>query len=90
MNELIPEWAEKESDGNYLEVGAQLCTKDGRKCGNAFVNSLLQHSELGMVAEVVTDSGNKFKLTEAELKELFHVPVYVMKIENARAKFGGV
>lgn len=83
----LPDWADKRSDGEYMEVGAQLATKDGRYCGNAFVNKLRNHDELGQVADVITDAGNKTRMTLAELESAFYPPIYVMNVGEARRKF---
>ena len=87
MNENLPIWAEKKSDGGYMEIGAQLATRDGRRHGNAFVNDLEDIPGLGMVANVVTDAGSQFKMTRSELISAFYAPRWVLKIEAARKKF---
>ena len=56
----LPGWAERRSDGNYMELGAQLATRDGRRFGNAYVDAIQQHNTLGQLAVVVTDIGNTF------------------------------
>lgn len=84
----LPNWAVKESDGNYMEVGAQLATRDGRKIGNAYVDCIGPHVPLGQVAVVITDIGNKVVMTAAELEELFYPPAYIMDVGEARAKRG--
>lgn len=84
----LPEWAEKRSDGNYMEPGAQLATRDGRRLGNAYVDNLQQHDRLGQLAVVVTDMGNTFRMTIRELEEAFYPPAYVMRIDEARARRG--
>lgn len=87
QDELLPSWTEKESSGDYMEVGAQLCTRDGRKCGNAFVNGIICHDKLGDIAEVVTDAGSVFNCTPRELAELFYPPKFILIINDARTKF---
>lgn len=84
----LPEWAEKRSDGNYMEPGAQLATKDGRRCGNAYVDGVEPHDTLGQLAIVVTDMGNSFRMTIRELEEAFYPPTYVMRLDEARARRG--
>lgn len=71
--EPIPPWACGYAYA-YTDVGAQLCTRDGRRVGNAVVLSVTND-----VAVVITDAGNKFSLKLTELEELFHKPRYVMK-----------
>lgn len=84
----LPEWAIAHSSGKYMEVGAQLSTRDGRRTGNAFVNAV-SHNELAgePVAEVITDAGWKIVLTEDEMKDTFYPPSYIMNIEEARERF---
>ena len=89
---LMPKWAIRKSnttflDLSYSEIGAQLLTRDGRKTGNAFVNSLKMHKHVDMFVEIVTDAGSKVTLTIGELKELFYPPEYIMDINEARRKF---
>ncbi|WP_040579609.1 hypothetical protein [Methylobacter tundripaludum] len=80
----LPEWAEKLSDGAYMEIGAQLATRDGRRCGNAYVDEIASHKTLGEVATVITDMGNRITMTESEMESAFYPPTYVMKIIEAR------
>jgi hypothetical protein len=84
----LPEWAERRSDGNYMEAGAQLATRDGRRCGNAYVDRIEAHSALGQVAVVITDMGNSFRMTLSELEGAFYPPAYVMRIDEARMRRG--
>lgn len=84
----LPEWAGKRSDGNYMEPGAQLATRDGRRTGNAYVDRIDNHDSLGPLAVVVTDMGNTFRMTPMELNEAFYPPAYVMRLDEARARRG--
>ena len=84
----LPEWAEARSDGNYMELGAQLATRDGRKTGNAYVDRVEHHDSLGQLAVVVTDMGNTFRMTIRELEEAFYPPSYVMRLDEARTRRG--
>ena len=86
QDDLLPEWAHKKSDGSYLEIGAQLATRDGRRVGNAYVDELVQHDSLGQLAVVVTDIGNTCRMTLDELMEAFYRPEYVMRRAEARAR----
>jgi hypothetical protein len=82
----IPEWADRLSDGNRMVVGTQLCTRDGRRVGNAVVvddkRVLVLGEQTLPLIKVVTDKGNSLNLTESEAIELFHDPIYVMKEED--------
>lgn len=73
----LPEWASRLSDGDYMVVGTQLCTRDGRIIGNARVTKLEQYG-----VEVVTDMGTAIVLDKEELIELFHKPEYIMKLDR--------
>lgn len=75
----LPEWAIGFAKGNYKTLGAQLCTRDGRKMGNAFIMSIDDNYH------VMTDMGNVLVLTENEIKELFYPPKYYMDIVEATA-----
>lgn len=77
ITELLPEWAERKSNGNFMEVGAQLRTKDGRRCGNAIVYALA--GSRGEIAIVITDAGNEMRLMESEFDERFYSPIYIME-----------
>ena len=83
----LPFWAISRSNGNYMDIGAQLRTRDGRRCGNAFVNNLRDRPPLGIIADVVTDAGSSFSMTLSELEEAFYPPIYIMNLLEARIKF---
>ena len=84
---LLPSWAEKLSDGQYMEEGAQLCTKDGRIIGNAIVVSVEfpsspndPHGEIPW-ARILTDRGHEAWMCVEEMEKLFHPPSYIVKKE---------
>lgn len=79
----IPDWAVGLSEGNYMEAGAQLCTRNGKKIGNAYVHRIIEHEQLGQLATVVTDVGNIVQFTLPELVEAFYPPQYVMAPNEA-------
>ncbi len=81
----LPEWAVRKSAGDYLEIGAHLATRDGRVCGNAFVNKIV--GDEGYSAEVITDSGNVKTLTVGEIEGMFFTPRFVADINEVREKF---
>lgn len=88
MNEndfTLPYWAVCHSDGDYMVIGTQLMTKDGRRCGNAYVDDI---EELGKLAVVITDMRNVIRMTLNELKETFYPPLYVMDVIEARKARG--
>lgn len=83
----LPKWAAKRSDGDYMEPGAQLATRDGRRCGNAYVDAVC--NRFGPLATVVTDMGNVFHMSLSELEAAFYPPpVYVMRLDEVRARHG--
>lgn len=85
----LPEWACDRNWDYSLVPGAQLCTKDGRRTGNAHI---IKHGA-GIAAgpvfvptfELITDAGSKFIMTEREIETAFYVgdwisdPVEVLK-----------
>lgn len=76
--EQLPDWAARKSDGDYMVPMTQLCTKDGRRIGNAVV-LLVDHGYAhGSLATIQTDAGTEFRMVRSELEELFHPPLYVM------------
>lgn len=81
----LPHWAVCRSHGKYMEEGAQLATRDGRRFGNAYVDRIEPHDKLGQVAVVITDMGSVMRMTVSELEEGFYPPVYIMRIEEARS-----
>jgi hypothetical protein len=83
--DLMPEWAIKRASG-FMEVGAQLATKDGRVIGNAYVSALDHVPGLGNVATVITDMGNSARLNESELQGLFFDPIWVMDVQERKGR----
>lgn len=75
----LPEWADRISDGTYMVKGTQLCTRDGRRMGNAVVTSNPYRVYELTVVNVRTDKNNQFAHTLSELEGCFHVPTLVMK-----------
>lgn len=75
---LLPDWAESTYEGDeYLVLGAQLCTRDGRRTGNARIDSIADGT-----ATVITDAGNTMRVNASEIAELFYPPKYIMKKEG--------
>lgn len=73
----LPEWAVGLNSDLQLVAGAQLLTKNGRRCGNAAI-TCVHEEEHGTVYCVVTDAGNGMRLTKDEVNELFEVGDYLM------------
>lgn len=82
-DDYLPVWAVGRTQGGYMTPGAQLCTRDGTKCGNGFVSYVGPVPEVGLVAEVFTDSGRSLILTEQEMKERFHVPRFLVDVAES-------
>lgn len=81
-HEFMPEWAIGVSDG--IQVGSQLCTRDGRRIGNARVVGSeveLAGSMFSIKAwPVRTDFGNELFLTTSEIEEFFYPPKWLMSV----------
>lgn len=74
----LPDWAVGRNWDYSLVPGAQLCTKDGRRTGNAhIITKGVMHSGNGEyidnVYNCLTDVGSKFTFTEVELLEAFTI-----------------
>ncbi len=85
LAEHLPGWAESHIsphlDG-YAKLRAQLCTRDGRRMGNAVIAEIALRGNNGMpLYTVVTDMGNTIKMSHAEMVDAFYPPQYVMKPE---------
>lgn len=75
----LPTWASHRSSD--LQLGSQLCTRDGRRCGNAVVAAVWINSHGARIYDVITDVGNVLHAEACEVNEMFHPPEYVMKDE---------
>ncbi len=85
FTEFMPHWAIGEANG-VLQVGAQLCTRDGRKTGNGVIVSAEEYQFRGykdILFKVLTDAGNTLTLNTAEVFELFYPPEYLMDVATA-------
>ena len=85
----IPDWAIGKCNGAYV-LGAQLPTRDGRRCGNAHIIHIEPASwdKSVLLHTVLTDAGTTMKLTRNELEGLFHSPEWVSSVEGVIRKFG--
>ena len=91
----LPEWAFGRNWSYDLQPGAQLCTKDGRRMGNAHV--LRQHWEgnpefdgnARMLYDCITDAGSYIhSMTENELTEAFYIGEWISDPKTLIARFG--
>lgn len=85
----IPDWAIGSCNGAYV-IGAQLPTRDGRRCGNAHIIGVEQArwDKTVHVYTVLTDAGTRMQLTTSEVDELFHSPKWISPVEEVIRKFG--
>jgi hypothetical protein len=80
----LPDWAIARNWDYSLVVGAQLCTRDGRRTGNAFiirVGEALEHKT--PLYEVMSDMGRHFTMNETEIHEQFWIGEWIMDVEEA-------
>lgn len=84
----LPEWAVSRNWDYSLVPGAQLCTKDGRRTGNAHIVSVYKKEQFapenannyqGTITyyECLTDAGSKFTMSEPEILEAFTIGDWV-------------
>lgn len=87
LPEPLPDWAIGKLNGE-LVLGAQLCTRDGRRTGNAHIigitNSKYDGSELFLV---LTDAGTKMACSRGEVEYFFYPPKYRSNVEEVLRKF---
>jgi hypothetical protein len=76
----LPEWASHKAEGDYTALRASLPTRDGRRTGNAVNVGLSDRQWEGVatIYKIVTDAGNILRVTENEMKEMFHPPKWCM------------
>ena len=84
----LPDWATGiNKNKEWMLIGAQLCTKDGRELDNAYIDAITYNVRLKQnIAICITDIGNVLEFTEGELRGLFFRPFFIMDLEKARAK----
>jgi len=87
----IPDWAMTSCNGGYV-LGAQLPTRDGRRCGNAHIIHIepARWDETVLIHTVLTDAGNTMKLTLNELGELFYPPMWFSSVDDVVRRFKGI
>ena len=82
--EVLPDWAERYDPSGTLELHRQLCTKDGRRLGNAFITKIgMTMSIADFKPEpcytVLTDAGSKVRMIESEIRDAFYIGEYIAK-----------
>lgn len=78
MDEPLPDWATGHNIASELKEGTQLCTKDGRRTGNARI-IYAGSDEHGAFYNCMTDRGNLMVLSTSEIHELFYIGLYFIK-----------
>lgn len=81
----LPDWAIATGDGS-LQLGLHLATKDGRRCGNAHIVGM-ENSPGGVIYTALTDAGNRLRLLESEIDEMFYRGGYLSALDDILAKF---
>jgi hypothetical protein len=82
--EVLPEWAERYDPSGTLELHRQLCTKDGRRLGNAFITKIGTTMSIADFKPepcytVLTDAGSQVRMIENEIHEYFYIGEYISK-----------
>lgn len=85
LNQL-PEWADRLSKRGELVIGTQLCTRDGRRMGNAWVVGFKQMPTYHYY-EILTDAGTRLRMNNREIASQFFRPKYVGRLSEILAKF---
>ncbi len=85
----LPEWAIRHAAVGKWEVGAQLCTKDGRNTGNAHIvditPAIWKHGTDAY--QIITDAGNRMVMTLQELETWYYPPRYISDASTLLARF---
>lgn len=72
----IPDWAVDRNFAYELVPGAQLCTRDGRRTGNAHIVRVREtpdDAHYTHLYDCLTDAGSKFTFSEQELETAFTI-----------------
>lgn len=86
---LLPHWAIRLAKPGIYEVGAQLCTKDGRRMGNAHIVGL----KLGALDtgrpyyDVLTDAGTHIIMNSTEINDAFWPPRWISDVNEVLRRF---
>lgn len=88
LNQPLPDWATGLAHGR-LCLGAQLCTRDGRRTGNAHIIQIAGprkgYSDSRYL--VMTDAGNTFVMSAVEIRTAYYDPYYFSDVKDIIAKF---
>lgn len=73
----LPDWVVGRNWDYSLVPGAQLCTKDGRRTGNAHIikTEVVQYGDQPevLIYHCITDAGNQLAFSEPEILEAFTI-----------------
>lgn len=85
----LPEYSVARNPGDLIVPGTQLCTKDGRRTGNAHVIRTRRSSFSDeFLFECLTDAGNIIKgYTRSEILDAFWIGPYINCVQATLAKF---
>ena len=86
----IPDWAVSRNFAYELVPGAQLCTRDGRRTGNAHiikVNEYKTHDGTIPLYHCLSDAGSKFACTEVEVHNQFTVGDWISDVARILKDF---
>jgi hypothetical protein len=89
LNSYLPPWAIGLADPEKLQAGTQLCTRDGRRFGNAHIlDSRESRYQVGeTVYSVLTDAGNLMVMSAKEIAQGFYPPRYIANLDEVKQKF---
>lgn len=78
QDQHLPDWATARNWDHALVPGAQLCTKDGRRTGNAHIvkieNVIYKAGDVSRpVFTCLTDAGSVFKFSHAEVVSQYYI-----------------
>lgn len=79
----LPDWAEAYNHNYEPVLRAQLCTKDGRRMGNARIVEIIENHPMFLketcIYKIRTDVGTEFNLMKSELDHAFYIGMFIMK-----------
>ena len=85
VQEDLPTWAVTHNYAFDIFPGVQLCTKDGRRVGNAYI---IQKGSIEDRWTILTDAGSKIlNLTRSELADMFYLGKFVGRLEEILKRF---
>lgn len=83
----LPEWAIAYNTDKKLIPGTQLCTKDGRRTGNAHIVGVSTNSSWGLIYHLLTDAGSAMTYIESEILQGFWVGEFLADPKEVLRKF---